>query len=242
MPKLQKKVDWSAYAEKYDMLLGYNPFYQELRTDVLKLVETWSVNKGERIIDVGAGTGNYSVFLAEQFPDAQVIHIDSNTAMNERAKGKKKAAGVQNLEIFTQGIETVTFPPHSFKGLISVHALYTFPDPQRALRKMHDWLQPGGLGIIVDPGRVVKVFNWQLAIARHLVKRYGLFKTLKIFRAAQPVSRQNRHIRHLQRSGKLWTHTPEEFARAVEAAGFTILESSVCFRGLSDMVIVTTDW
>ena len=239
MKQKEKLVDWHLYAEKYDMLLSYNPFYQALRKDVLEQVMTWEIDAGECLVDVGAGTGNYSVFMAGQFPGAQVIHVDNNEAMNDRAIHKKREKGITNLDVFQQGIEEVNLEANSVKGLLSVHALYTFPDPEKALHKMNSWLKPGGYGILIDPGRVVNVIDWQLAIGWHLISKYGLSKTLQIFREGKPVSQQNRYIRKMQAEGKLWTHSTEEFCQTIEKAGFEVLASRTCFRGLSDMAIVT---
>lgn len=239
MNQTTKQVNWYEYAEKYDMLFEFNPFYQDLQKEILTLVQDWQVTDGGTILDMGAGTGNYSIFLAQQFPAARVLHIDNNEAMNDRAMQKMRARSLTNLDIQLNGIEAVKLPDNSLQGLLSVHALYTFPDPQAALRKMAGWLQPGGQGILVDPGRIVNVIDWQLAIGSRLLRKYGLSKTLKIFKEAKPVSRQNRHIRDMQHHGKLWTHSPEAFRQAVEDAGFEVLESRTCFRGLSDMAIVT---
>jgi ubiquinone/menaquinone biosynthesis C-methylase UbiE len=239
MNQVAKQVDWHLYAEKYDMLLSYNPFYQTLQNEVLDITREWNFTDGAQIADVGAGTGNYSVPLAAQFPQAEVIHIDNNKAMNERAFQKKKEQQLSNMIILAQGIEEVHLPPNSVQALLSVHALYTFPDPHKALRKMCSWLRPGGKGILVDPGRIVNVVDWQFAIGRRLLAKYGLTKTLEIFREGKPVSQQNRHIRQMQRQGKLWTHSHEEFYQTIESAGFTIIYSKTCFRGLSDMAVVT---
>ncbi len=165
--------------------------------------------------------------------------MDNNPAMNDRAVIKKRKKNLFNLDIMHKGIEEVDFPENSMAGLVSVHALYTFPDPAGALRHMYRWLKPGGKGILVDPGRIVNVWNWQLAIGWRLFWKFGISRTLKIFRDAKPVSRQNRHIRDMQRKGELWTHSPEEFQQAVAQAGFIILDARTCFRGLSDRVVVT---
>ncbi|MEM6633536.1 MAG: hypothetical protein AAF694_27940 [Bacteroidota bacterium] len=62
------QVDWSSYAQKYDMLLTYNPFYQQLFLEVVEIAHTWEIPKGGGIVDIGAGTGNYSLEWAQFFP------------------------------------------------------------------------------------------------------------------------------------------------------------------------------
>ncbi|MBR9920668.1 MAG: class I SAM-dependent methyltransferase [Bacteroidetes bacterium] len=239
MQTKEKTVDWHLYAEKYDMLFSYNPFYQELYKEITKLTLEWDLKPGATIADIGAGTGNYSVTLAKQFPQASILHVDNNVEMNERARQKKEDSGLENLKIIPKGIQEVRLPSESLDGLISVHALYTFPHPAKALKKMAAWLAPGGFGILVDPGRIVNVLDWQWAIGKKLIAQYGIRKTLEIFREAKPVSRQNRYIRQMQRQEKLWTHSTEEFCEAIKNAGFKILDFKTCFRGLSDLAVVS---
>ena len=116
MEKKYQKVDWHAYAEKYDMLLEYNPFYQQLRREIFATVKEWTFEDEACILDIGAGTGNYSVLLAGHFPNAKVIHLDNNPAMNGRAGLKKREYNLVNLDIMDRGIEEVDFPENSMQG------------------------------------------------------------------------------------------------------------------------------
>ena len=236
--KNTKTVNWRSYAYKYDLLLKYNPFYQRLHQEVLEAANQWAIRSGDRIADVGAGTGNYSLMLAQLFPQAEILHIDNNEGMNEMAKAKQEAKGLDNFTIVKKGIEEVDFTDHSLQALVSVHALYTFPDPMAALRKMHRWLQPGGQAILVNAGRVVNVLDWQLAVGWQMVREHGLRKTLDIFRQGKEVSQQNAYIRQMQRNGVFWTHSHPEFCDAVEEAGFELILDRTTFRGVSDFVVV----
>jgi len=234
----QQTVSWKTYAQTYDMLLQYNPFYQQVHQEVMEAVKDWKINKDDCIADIGAGTGNYSIALAKQFPQASVLHVDSDEGMNAVTRDKRIKEEVINHHTLEKGIETVKIEEESLKALVSIHALYTFPDPHKALRKMYSWLEPGGYAVLVNSGRIVNVKSWQLAIGWHLIRHYGLKKTMEIMRAGKEVSKQNAYIRDMQIRGEFWTHTHEEFCEAVRDAGFEILEAKKTFRGISDFVVV----
>lgn len=231
-------VSWDTYAHKYDMLIQYNPFYQRLHQQVFKLIADWQIAEEGTILDLGAGTGNYSITLAQKFPRATIIHADKDAGMNAVARDKMQSKGITNLSILESGVEDMNFSSGSLEAVISIHALYTFPHPEQALQKVYQWLQPGGKALLVDAGRIVNVLNWQLALAWHFLKTYGPVKTWKIFREGKEVSRQNAFIREMQKDGTFWTHTYEEFESKVQQAGFDVLDGGVTFRGVSDWVLV----
>lgn len=228
-------VDWHAYAQKYDMLLSYNPFYKELHQEVLSKMENWEVKEGGAIVDLGAGTGNYSVEIARLFPKAQVLHIDNNTGMNEIAIEKSK--GLQNFQVIEKSIEGIDFENNSLQGLICINAIYTFPNPQEVLQKIYDSLETGARAIIVDPGRIMSLFSWKIAIGWHLIKNYGLRKSMEIFKESNAVGKQNKYIREQQKNGTYWTHSHAEFCDAVRQAGFQIESSDTIYKGECDIVI-----
>ena len=233
-----EKVSWKTYAQKYDMLLSFNPFYQQVHKKVMQCVRKWEINENDSIADVGAGTGNYSLAIARQFPQANILHIDIDQGMNAVTMKKRAESNINNHQILDKGISDVQLEPGSLKALVSIHALYTFPEPKKVLHKMYDWLEPGGYAVLVDAGRVVRVLDWQIAIAWHLLRKYGFRKTWQIMKEAEEVSKQNAYIRDMQIRGEFWIHTHKEFCETVQNVGFEILESSITFRGASDFVVV----
>ena len=234
-PNITSKVDWKAYAQKYDMLLSYNPFYQELHQQVISKIKDWKIAEGDTIADIGAGTGNYSVAVAKMLPHARIMHLDNDEGMN--AIATKKAEALNNFHILDKPVGESFFAKGSLQGLICINAIYTFPNPQAELKKMHDWLAPGGRIVLVDPGRIMNLLSWKVAISWHLLRTYGLTKTIEVFQEAKAVSKQNAYIRKMQQNGTFWTHTHEEFCDAIRAAGFQIETSDTCYRGECDLVI-----
>ena len=228
-------VDWKAYAKNYDMLLHYNPFYQDLQSKVIQILKDWQIQIDDQLIDLGAGTGNYSIEMAKLFPQARILHIDNNEGMN--AIAQQKAIGLRNLEILNQGIEATKFDANTIAGLVSINALYTFPNPEKVLETIYQWLVPGAKVVLVDPGRIMNLFSWRFAIGKHLVKTYGIGKTLEIFNKAKAVGQQNRYIRKMQKEGVFWTHSHEEFVDTVQEIGFEVEHQEICFKGDCDLVV-----
>jgi ubiquinone/menaquinone biosynthesis C-methylase UbiE len=231
-------VNWQSYAQKYDMLLDYNPFYQDLRNLVFSKIESWNFDSEDTIADIGAGTGNYSVKLAEIFPEAKVYHVDKNDGMCELAEHKMTQKNLHNLQILKKSVEDLDFPESSLSACFCLHSLYTFPEPEKIIQRIYHWMKPGAVGVFVDPGRTVNVLDWQIAIGWHMVRKYGLGKTLKILREGKEISYQNRQISKLHAQGIYWKHSHQEFCDAVKAAGFEITEATTCFRGISDLVVI----
>lgn len=230
-------TDWTAYAAVYDRILAHNPAYQELVHRFGAEVSAWPLPAGRPIIDVGAGTGSFSLAWARRFPDNPVTHLDLDAGMNAAAERKARAAGLGNLAVVTRSVHEVTIEPGSAAALSCVHALYTFPQPAAALRRMHDWLAPGGRAFLCDIGRTLDLGDWSRFLVGHLLRSIGPVRTAWLYWRGREFLRQNRAIRAAQRDGSYWTHTPEAFHAAVLAAGFEIERVDTCYRGYSDLVI-----
>ncbi len=239
MKDLDRTVDWTKYAQKYDMLMSYNPFYQALHQEVIGFTDTWKIEAGDVILDMGAGTGNYSIDLAKKFPQAQIIHIDRDEGMNEVAKDKKVKHNLNNLKIIQSDAESISLEAGTLKACLCIHFLYTQSNPEVILSNIHEWMSPGGYGIFVDPGKAVNVLDWQMAIAIKMIRQHGLIKTFKVMKEGAEVSKQNREISKLQANGTYWTHSSEDFRSIIKNAGFNIMEYGRTFRKLSDWALVT---
>jgi len=238
MVSRKENVDWAIYAQKYDMLMEYNPFYQELHQEVLRHTEAWDIQPGACILDLGAGTGNYSTALARRFPQAQILHVDRDEGMNVVATRKSEKLNLQNLQIISRSAEEIQLPKEKIQACLCIHSLYTLPAPEKILQNIYHWLVPGGWGLFVDPGSAVNVLDWQVAIVRRMVKVYGWRKTFQVLREAKIVSQQNRAIRKKQIDGTYWTHSHEEFLDMLSRVGFEIRQAGRTYRNISDWAMV----
>lgn len=229
-------VDWSDYARVYDLIVEYNPAYQDIVRHFETTVANWTLGAGDRVLDFAAGTGNFGLRLARAFPGVEVILFDRDPEMLGLARAKAARSGVQNVE-FIEGDGTRLaryFPPAAFRAVVAVHCLYTLPRPA-TLRAVARSVAPGGYAYLCDLGRPMDTGDGGRFLAKSMIRRHGLLHTARIFWRGRRIGRENRRIREMQLNGAYWTHGPEEFRVAVDEAGFDILKQEAIFRGYSDV-------
>ena len=111
------QVNWSSYANVYDMILLYNPAYQEIISHFCHEIQSWPIHDGETVADVGAGTGNFSIELAKQFQNANILHIDADEGMNKVAESKSSRLKIENLSVVTTRFEELELSENSLAGI-----------------------------------------------------------------------------------------------------------------------------
>ncbi|SDE21543.1 class I SAM-dependent methyltransferase [Limimaricola pyoseonensis] len=224
-------VDWSDYAEAYDLLLDYNPAYRALLSRFETFLEGVDLD-GAACLDAGAGTGNF----ASRLPLSRIERlalVDPNSGMMRRARAKLPSSVA---EFHETGFETYRDEAGTFDLVICTNALFAMPDPPTRLAQMHELLRPEGRLFLVDLGRRVSVWDWSLYLGTHMILQAGPMEGLKVLRRSRPIRRQNGRIRQGQTEGTYWTHTLDELAQHVAAAGFEVTGRETVYRGYCDLV------
>ncbi|GAB3812659.1 class I SAM-dependent methyltransferase [Tessaracoccus terricola] len=117
---------------------------------VAKLLRTRLTLRGdERVLDLGAGTGQLSLNLADAV--GEVVISDASRGMVEVAARNIDAAGHQDKMSALQ-LDLTTEEPHlaPFDGVWSMLALHHVPELDRLLTRVHALLRPGGWLAVVD--------------------------------------------------------------------------------------------
>lgn len=100
----------------------------------------WSLVEGEKILEVGVGTGKNMPFYPER---AQVTAIDLSPRMLERAV--KRADGLGCTADFCEmDVQQLGYPDGSFDAAVSTFVFCSVPDPIAGLREIRRVLRPGG--------------------------------------------------------------------------------------------------
>ena len=106
------------------------------------LVKFAGLEKGQRVLDVGCGTGVVAVTAARA--GASVVGLDLTPALLARAKENADLAGV-SIEFLEGDVEDIPFDDASFDAVVSQFGHMFGPRHEITIREMLRVLRPGGV-------------------------------------------------------------------------------------------------
>ena len=98
-----------------------------------------------RILDIGCGPGTITADLAELVPQGEVVGVDTEPAILERARSAADERGLTNTRFTVADVHELDFPDDSFCVVHAHQVLQHVGDPVRALREMRRVCKPGGI-------------------------------------------------------------------------------------------------
>jgi ubiquinone/menaquinone biosynthesis C-methylase UbiE len=202
---------WREYACSYDCVVGIMPYYRA----VLDRHERLIANSGCRnIVDIGAGTGNLSVRLADR--GFSVTAIDSSEAMLEGLRSKLSGARRRQIRVLHANAEHIDefCADESFDAVTILLALFDMERPLIALTKGIRLLQPGGLLVLTEPKRCFDKRPIINAVRSHL-EQFELLSVLE--EDYRRVVHSNEEIDPSRRPNRLWA---EDIAELLRERGF----------------------
>ncbi len=121
-----------------------------LFTVVEKVLSTSRVESSTVAIDLGTGTGQLALPLAQKA--AKVWAVDISQSMLDLLLENAKAQGITNIETMACAIETIEFPAQSIDLVVTNYVLHHLLDSDKAqtVRKIAQWLKPGGQLVMGD--------------------------------------------------------------------------------------------
>jgi SAM-dependent methyltransferase len=104
---------------------------------------------GDRLIDVGAGTGGAALLAAAR--GADVLAVDASPQMVARiaARAKDPAGAAGHVRAQTMDGTALVLPDGSFDAAVSVFGVILFPDAGLGIREIVRVLKPGGRAAVV---------------------------------------------------------------------------------------------
>ncbi len=176
-----------------------------------RAVRLSGIGRGDRVLDICAGTGELSFLLADAVgPEGAVVGADFCEGMLDRARAKRNGS-MANLSFALADAKDLPFPEASFDAVTVAFGMRNIPDTIPALKEIRRVLRPGGRFLCLELTRPQN--RW----VRGLYHWY-LFRLMPL--VANIVLRSPAPYRYLPRSIEAF-YQPPEFREVIGRNGFT---------------------
>jgi len=153
----------------------YDPVLRWLMPEMAlkqRLISQAQIAAGQRVLDLGAGTGTLTIMVKEAYPDAEVVGLDGDPVILARARAKAAAAGAAIR--FDHGLTTaLPYEDASYDRVLSSLMLHhlTTEDKRRALAEAWRVLRAGGELHVLDFGPSQNVVAWLISQVFRRIER-----------------------------------------------------------------------
>jgi phosphatidylethanolamine/phosphatidyl-N-methylethanolamine N-methyltransferase len=129
-------------AKVYDFTFG-----PTLHPGRLNAIDRMDIQPGERVLEVGVGTGiNLSLY-----PDnCSVTGIDFSESMLEIARDRASRKNIRNVRLLQMDAADLKFADNSFDIVYAPYLISVVPDPVRVAGEMRRVCRPGGRVILLN--------------------------------------------------------------------------------------------
>ena len=140
-------------AEDYDrtrrrLVPGFDDFYRAA-IDLIQFPRESSL----KVLDLGAGTGLMSAFIAYSFPNARITMVDISNEMLERARARFELAGPRfRFEVSDYGVDRIQ---EKYDVIVSALSIHHLSDEQKRslFKRIHGALNDDGVFVNAEQFR-----------------------------------------------------------------------------------------
>ena len=129
-------------ASTYDWVFG-----PTLHPGRLQAIQRMGISPGDRVLEVGVGTG----INASLYPrDCAVTGVDLSASMLEKARERIARKGITNVRLLEMDAANLAFPEGSFDIVYAPYLISVVPDPVRVAAEMSRVCRVGGRIIFLN--------------------------------------------------------------------------------------------
>ena len=118
-----------------------------LHTGRLQAIKRMAIKPGERVLEVGVGTGINALLYPR---DCSVTGIDLTSSMLDKARDRVERAGIENMRLLEMDAADLKFADDTFDIVYAPYVISVVPDPIAVVREMRRVCRPGGRVIILN--------------------------------------------------------------------------------------------
>jgi SAM-dependent methyltransferase len=116
------------------------------------MLDTARLRPGERVVDVGCGTGTTTIEAARRVvPGGSAVGVDISAPLIDAARTRAGDAGVEAVEFVEADAQRLPFPEGGFDAVVSRFGIMFFDDPDAAFANLGRAVRPGGRLVVVCP-------------------------------------------------------------------------------------------
>lgn len=143
------------------------------------LLEAAGIGPGMTAIDVGAGTGYWTLALSQLVgPEGRVIAADVEPLMVDELRSLVQERALGNVEVVASDEYHIPLPDGVADAAILGFVLHEPPEPDAFLREIARLLKPGGRAVVLD------WHKWETEQGPPVEHRLSVDETQKLLEAA----------------------------------------------------------
>ncbi len=122
-------------------------------------VEKLDLSDGDRILDVGTGTGQILPWIVDSLSEGEVIGTDISRSMVEYTRDRVEENTGVDVKVIYDDIEDSKFSTNRFDKIISTFTFTTVPNVEKAAKECARILDNEGKMIVLDTGKPENLYG-----------------------------------------------------------------------------------
>jgi cyclopropane-fatty-acyl-phospholipid synthase len=119
--------------------------FADSEREMLRLYsERAKLRDGQKMLELGCGWGSLSLYLAETYPNSQIVAVSNSTTQKQFIDEQARTKGFKNLKIITCDINTFEID-EKFDRILSVEMFEHMRNYERLFEKIGGFLKDDGL-------------------------------------------------------------------------------------------------
>lgn len=168
-----KKIErvYTGYAKVYNRIFG--TIFQRSREAAIRDL---NVGSGERVLEVGVGTG----LCLPLYPrHCEITGVDLSDGMLDKARQLVRDRALTNVKLFRMDASALDFPDGSFDTVVAAYVVTAVPDHRKVMSEMIRVCRPGGrimlLNHFTNNSKIIAAFEKAISpLCKHIGFRTDL--------------------------------------------------------------------